>query len=204
MAKLLTFFDVLNINIAGLGLPLQCIGMGTYPQQLATTMLAPLVIAGAVALGFVLRSCCGRGPKGRCGGLLAALPWLLMLSFLVFPIVSSSAFRAFSCEHFDTGREFLRADYSVECSTATYVSEAHEAAKKLALAAIMIYPVGISAMYIFAFAYARPAIQTGRPTEVSKALDFLVRDFEPKYLWWEVQKLQFKLCICIEPSEGIL
>ena len=117
--------------------------------------------------------------------------------------MSSTAFRAFSCERFDTGREFLRADYSVECSTATHVSEAHEAAKELALAAIMIYPVGISVMYIFAFAYARPAIQTGRPTEVSKALDFLVRDFEPKYLWWEVQKLQLKLYICNE-TEGIL
>ena len=88
MANLLAVFEVLNINITGLGFPLQCIGMGTYQQQLATTMLAPLVIAGAIVLGFVLRSCCGRGPKGRFGGLLAALPWLLTLSFLVFPMVS--------------------------------------------------------------------------------------------------------------------
>jgi len=101
--------------------------------------------------------------------------------------VSSAAFRAFSCERFDTGREFLRADLSVECSTAEHFSEAHEAAKKLAWAAIMIYPVGISAMYIFAFAYARPAIRESRPTRLSQAIGFLSQDFEPEYLWWEAR-----------------
>ena len=35
--------------------------------------------------------------------LLAALPWQLLLTFLVAPMVSSSAFRAFSCEEFDDG-----------------------------------------------------------------------------------------------------
>ena len=101
--------------------------------------------------------------------------------------MSSAAFRAFSCERFDTGREFLRADLSVECTTATHVSEPHEAAKELALAAIMIYPVGISALYIFAFAYARPAIRENRSTRLSQAISFLSQDFEPEYLWWEVR-----------------
>ena len=42
-------------------------------------------------------------------------------------MVSSAAFRAFSCEAFDNGRSFLRADYAVECETAT-----HERTKLLA------------------------------------------------------------------------
>ena len=101
--------------------------------------------------------------------------------------MSSAAFRAFSCERFDTGREFLRADLSVECTTATHVSEPHEAAKELAVAAIMIYPVGISALYMFAFAYARPAIRDNRSTRLSQAIGFLSQDFEPEYLWWEAR-----------------
>ena len=101
--------------------------------------------------------------------------------------MSSAAFRAFSCERFDTGREFLRADLSVECSTATHVSETHEAAKKLAFAAIMIYPVGISVLYIIAFAYARPAIRESRPTRLTQAIAFLSRDFESDYMWWEAR-----------------
>ena len=82
--------EVFNFNIGGIGLPLQCLGLGTYQQQLLTTMLAPLVIAAMIVLGFVLRSWCGGGPKGKFAGLLEALPWLLTLSFMVFPMVSSS------------------------------------------------------------------------------------------------------------------
>ena len=89
VARLLSVFDLLNINVGGVGLPLQCLGIGTYQQQLATTMLAPLVVAGVVVLVFILRSCYGYGPKGKRAGMLRALPWLLMLSFMVFPVVSS-------------------------------------------------------------------------------------------------------------------
>merc|ERR1740130_443836 len=64
--ELLSIFEVLNINVAGIGLPLQCFGLGTYQQQLATTMLAPLMFAAVIVLGFVSRSVCSRGPKGRC------------------------------------------------------------------------------------------------------------------------------------------
>ena len=69
--------------------------------------------------------------------LFAALPWLLLLIFLVFPMVSSSAFRAFSCEDFDNGRSFLRADYGIECGTDTYAR-----VEQLAWLGILLYPVG--------------------------------------------------------------
>ena len=101
--------------------------------------------------------------------------------------MSSAAFRAFSCERFDNGREFLRADYSVECSTAMHVSEEHTVAKSLAWLAILLYPVGISCVYVLLLRGARRAILQDRPTPLSKALGFLVRDFEPGYYWWEVR-----------------
>ena len=57
---------------------------------------------------------------------LRALPAVGLISFFAFPVVSSKAFSAFSCEGFDEGRAFLRADYSVQCSTDAYHSDAHE------------------------------------------------------------------------------
>ena len=111
VTKLLSFFDVLNISIDGVGVPLQCLRLGTYGQQLATTMLLPVVIAAAIVLGFAARGCC-RGRTGLISELFAALPWLLFLSFLVFPLVSAASFRAFSCEPFDDGRSFLRAEWA--------------------------------------------------------------------------------------------
>ena len=103
-------------------------------------------------------------PSGA--GLLAALPWLLSLCFLVFPMVSSAAFRAFSCEEFDTGRSFLRADYSVECYTAT-----HNVAKSLAWLGILMYPVGISFFFGALMLRTRRALLDEQPTTLSQALD---------------------------------
>ena len=76
--------------------------------------------------------------KRLVAGLVASLPWLLPLSFLVFPMVSSAAFRAFSCESFDDGRSFLRADYSVRCN-----SGVHHAAMAYACVVLFLVPVGI-------------------------------------------------------------
>ena len=224
VAALLQIFEVLNINVAGVGLPLQCLSLGTYVQQLAFTMLAPLVLAGAIVLFCVGRHCCCGGSKSAGGaptrepkgslnglrgthdsegsaksqamaGLLSSLPGLLILSFLVFPMVSSAAFRAFSCEEFDTGRSYLRADFSVECTTVTHTSEVHEAAKALAWLGIGLYPVGISLVYSVLMLRARRAIMDDRATALSKALGFLVRDYNPAYLWWELLEAWKKLAL---------
>jgi hypothetical protein len=210
-----TIHQVLNLNIGGIGLPLQCLGVGTYVQQLAVTMFLPLVIAAAILFGFVLRS---RYRSERTGkGLMAALPGLLSLTFLVFPMVSSAAFRAFSCESFDDGHSFLRADYSLECNTAE-----HTFAKSLAYLAILTYPIGISILYILLMLRARRALLDEHPTKLSQALSFLVRvlitilnsapkhqlrppanpahvllcqDYEPAYFWWELVEAWKKLVL---------
>tara|TARA_B110001452_G_scaffold198840_1_gene168798 strand:+ start:450 stop:1427 length:978 start_codon:yes stop_codon:yes gene_type:complete len=170
MARLLSFLELFNFNLPRLGLPLQCLGLGTYQQQLAITMLMPLVFAAVLVVGSLVHSLVGRSAteklldqafelkavfpqnrevqdavataivEGRRGtadgaiggalnqdtvlklrnlaqellkpspcrrvkkfllaGLLSASPWLLTLTFLVFPMVSSAAFCAFSCEEF--------------------------------------------------------------------------------------------------------
>ena len=208
VAQLLSLFEMVNIYFGGM-LPMQCLGLGTYEQQLATTMLLPVVIAAGLVIGFVARGCCRRccrrggrdsgAGDGEDGGgeggestlaawLLNALPWLLSLTFLVFPVVSSAAFRAFSCEDFDTGRSFLKADWSIECGSA-----AHARAQQLAWLGIALYPVGISLLYIVLLLCARRAILDHRTTPLSNALGFLVRDFEPAYYWWELLEAWKKL-----------
>lgn len=107
--------------------------------------------------------------------------------------VSSAAFRAFSCERFDNGREFLRADYALECSTATHVSKEYDSVKNLAWLGILLYPVGISLVHALLFRRARRSILQDRPTPLSEALGFLVRDFEPGYFWWELLEAWKKL-----------
>ena len=127
------------------------------------------------------------------GGLLA-LPHLLSLSFLVFPMVSSTAFRAFDCEKFDNGKAFLRADYSVECYTPP-----HQTVTGLAVIGLLLYPVGVSALYIALFRKAKRAILDEKPTALSRALGFLTNDFDKGWFAWELFEAWKKCSWQLEP-----
>ena len=102
--------------------------------------------------------------------------------------MSSSSFRAFSCEAFDNGRSFLRTDYSIECET-----EEHARAKTLAWLGIGVYPCGISLLYVILLLCARSAIIHDQPTALRKALGFVVRDYEPSFFYWELIEAWKKL-----------
>ena len=190
--QLLEVFGVFNINV-GVLVPLQCLGLGNYEDHLAFTMFSPIILAAAILLGFlaypylksILALDCRWFRRGRPKEmLLAALPWLLLLTFIVSPMVSSSAFRAFSCEDFDNGRSFLRADYAIECYTENYTR-----VELLAWLGILLYPVGVSVLYAVLILASRRAILDDKPTSLSKALSFLVRDYEPAFMWWELLML---------------
>ena len=100
--NVLSLFEVFNVNIAGLSLPLSCMGLGTYSQQMLFTILFPVVVALCIFVCSIAYASCsslrGRGRAAKtdrksplmAGGMLA-LPHLLTLSFLVFPMVSCSA-----------------------------------------------------------------------------------------------------------------
>ena len=102
--SVLSIFEVFNVNIAGLSLPLSCMGLGTYRQQMLFTILFPVVVALCIFVCSIVyassSSFRGRGTSRAtktdrksplmAGGMLA-LPHLLTLSFLVLPMVSFTA-----------------------------------------------------------------------------------------------------------------
>jgi len=106
---------------------------------------------------------------------------LLTLSFLVFPMVSSTAFQAFACEEFDNDRAFLRTDFAVECHTPE-----HARVRSLAIIGLLLYPVGVSLLYILLFRKARRAILDEKPTALSRALGFVTLDYEKGWFAWEL------------------
>ena len=123
VAALLDTFDGLNLNIDAVGLSLPCLQLGSFFDRLLFVMLSPCVIALLIlAWCTIVEALAANRTSTRLkGGLIRALPYLLGLSFLAFPMVSSLAFQAFSCESFDDGtRFFLRADYSLNCDTDEY------------------------------------------------------------------------------------
>ena len=75
----------------------------------------------------------------------------------------------------------LRADYAVECGT-----DSHRRVRDIAWLGIFLYPVGISLFYAVLLLAARRALVEDKPTALSKALSFLVRDYDFKFMWCEL------------------
>ncbi|CAN0532778.1 unnamed protein product, partial [Laminaria digitata] len=74
----------------------------------------------------------------------------LLIAFWVYSSVSYTIFQTFSCDDLDNGKAYLRADYSLECST-----DLHSAFKTYSLVMTCVYPVGIPAVYAWCLARNR-------------------------------------------------
>ena len=182
VAALLDVFDNLNLGIELLGLPLRCLQLDSFFNQLLFLVLSPCVL-GVLVLACSMAAEVLTKHKGVSlkAGLIRALPYLLFLAFYAFPIVFSRAFQAFDCEEFDNGTRFLRADYSLDCNGAEYGRVFF-----LAWVAIALYPVCISLLYLTLLLAARKAILTEQPTDLSRSMTFLHQDYAPAMYWWEV------------------
>ena len=66
----------------------------------------------------------------------------LFILFFVYSSVSFTIFQTFVCDDLDDGMSYLRADYSIVCS-----SETHTAYKTYASIMVCVYPVGIPAFF---------------------------------------------------------
>ena len=53
-----------------------------------------------------------------------------------------TTFRSFVCQNIDEGGSFHRSDYNIDCN-----SDAYEAYSTVAIAFILIYPVGVPACF---------------------------------------------------------
>ena len=99
VAALLNVFDVLNLSIDAFGLPLGCMRLGPFFDQLLFLVLAPCVLGLLVlACSMATEVFTKRKAASLKAGLIRALPYLLYLAFYAFPLVSSRAFQAFDCE----------------------------------------------------------------------------------------------------------
>ena len=114
--------------------------------------------------------------------------------------MSSTAFQAFRCESFDNDKSFLQADFSVECGTPEY-ADVHG----LAWAGILLYPVSMLVLYAVLLRMVKRAVLDDKPTELSRALSFLICDFEKSYYWWELfegSKKLFLVGFCVHILPG--
>ena len=182
VAALFQALDTLNLSIDAFGLPMSCLQLGSFFNQLLFLVLMPyvfglLILTCSMAVEIVTK---GKATSLKAG-LIRAVPYLLCLAFFAFPMVSSRAFQAFNCEVFDDGSRFLKVDYALDCDGVEYDRVAY-----LAWLAIALYPVCIPLVCLALLLSARKAILNEQPTALSRSLALLHRDYKPSMYWWEM------------------
>ena len=90
----------------------------------------------------------------------------------------------------------MSADFAVQCWDADgEFTPEYERIRGIAYVAIALYPVGVPLSYVALFWRTRDAIWTDTPTPLSKALDFLVGEFDSNYYFWELVEVTKKLLL---------
>lgn len=174
------------------GVPLTCIGADGYIKRLLFWMIVPFVLIATAGLIVVvhLRSCRHVRTLSVDVFLQHVAPVVLRGFFLLYPIVTNTAFEAFSCFRFENGKGWLVVDVTIECDT-----HEHDVAKKLATVAILLFPVGIFAFNAVLLARAGKAIRLKQPSKLSCALSFLHADFKPEMYAWELAEMVRRLLL---------
>ena len=139
------FLSVLNVVNFDLGLILSvsCVVDMNFYGRLAFATIAPLAVLGALGLTYaVARSRNRHSPAGLRAARGKHLSVALFIIFVIYSSVSFTVFQTFVCETLDNGVTYLRADYSLTCSTI-----AHTAWKAYAGLMIVVYPIGVPAVF---------------------------------------------------------
>ncbi|KAL3926830.1 MAG: hypothetical protein SGPRY_003115 [Prymnesium sp.] len=182
--QLLSFFYVcVSFGLSGIEQLLECLDLHSYVARLTSYMLTPPLIG----IVIVLLSAGHLRLRGTLSGISAlaefSSPYLLLLLFVTYPIVSRMAFNGFSCYEF-TSSAWLKVDVAIQCYTSSHV-----AAQGLAAAAIVLYPVGLLLLIGALLFKARRPILAEKPTPLSTAISFLYREYKPHMFWWELVEM---------------
>ena len=108
----------------------------------------------------------------------------LMVTFLVYSSVSSVLFQMFACEGLDDGKHYLRADYTIECD-----SPKHKAFQVYASLMMLVYPLGIPAIYAVLLFNNRRMLreENGREESlVARSTSGLWKPYKPQRYYYEV------------------
>jgi hypothetical protein len=111
---------------------------------------------------------------------------LLAFTFLIFSPVSTVVFQTFACDYLEgANNSWLRADYSISCE-----SDRYKAYRVYGVFMILLYPLGIPALYIYMLWRHRVNLRkTDNKREIDVSLhttSFLWSPYTPNTYWWEV------------------
>lgn len=162
-----------------------CIVNADFHDRLLLSTLGPII--ALVLLVVTYRVAARRLRRGSSRNTLANIrrkhvSVALLVTFLVYSSVSSTVFRMFACEVLDDSKEYLRADYTIECD-----SPKHEALQVYAALTILVYPVGIPVLYGVLLFRNREVLKYENPQLTHlKAMEDLWKPYKPGRFYYEL------------------
>ena len=150
----LAALSVVNLNLGSI-LSLSCVVETSFYARLLLATIAPVAVLGALAITYrvaILRN--GHSIHAKRIARNKHLAVGLFLLFMVYSSVSYTIFQTFVCDPLDSGDTYLRADHEIVCWTRTHVVY-------MAFAGLMVlvYPVGIPALFAFVLYINRDGIK---------------------------------------------
>ncbi|CAM9418346.1 unnamed protein product, partial [Ascophyllum nodosum] len=182
--RFLDNIDLLNFELSWI-FSAGCVFSLDFHDRLLIATIGPII--GLSLLGITYVSAAGR--HRSCEMALSNVrdkhvSMVLLLTFLVYSSVSSMVFQMFACEVLDDGKNYLRADYRIECD-----SGKHKALEIYSSIMIVFYPLGIPLLYAaFLFrdrSVLSKAVNGEVPSRV-KSISDLWEPYKPSRFYFEV------------------
>jgi hypothetical protein len=204
--EFLRWLEAINIDFSWL-LSVGCVVQVSFYQRLLLNTIAPFGCAAilcctysivryrnkvqaviAPTVSFNRQSHALRNSKSQQSLAKHALAFLAM-TFLIYSTVSTVIFQTFACDVIPNGGSYLRADYSVSCTTRT-----HTVYRIYSGVMILVYPIGIPALYAYLLWQQRKQlhISTDLPSQLRnrdlslRKTRFLWQTYKPALYYWEV------------------
>ena len=157
-----------------------------FHDRLLWTTITPVVVMGLLGVTYIIAVNKHRASSETLFRKIRQkyVSTALLITFFVYSSVSSVVFQMFACDKLDTGNSYLRADYTIECD-----SDKHRALQIYAGLMIILYPVGIPALYAGLLFSNRRILKDEKSREESRfarSISDLWKPYKPQRFYYDV------------------
>ena len=183
--RFLDGLEVFNFDLSWV-LSAGCVLDIDFHDRLLVATIGPIIAMLFLAVSYVTAAHINRGAPDPLQIVWNKhLSMVLLLTFFVYSSVSSVLFMSYACEDLEDGKNYLRADYRIECD-----SPKHRAFQVYAGFMVVLYTVGIPAFYSVLLFRDREILghgvadqdKTARVSSISE----LWKPYKPSAFYYEV------------------
>lgn len=162
-----------------------CIWNLSFHDRLLLSTICPLIGIGIIGGTYAIAARRNRRSEAGLAKVRQRhLSLVLLLTFLVYSSVSSVLFQTFACEPLDDGKNYLRADYQIQCDSAKHICHQIYAGFM-----IVLYAAGIPLLYavlLFRNRHVLTNTEGRADNSVLKSTTDLWKPYKPERFYYEV------------------